>query len=115
MGILKDFSEKQKNYLLYQGRLEAEYLRNTWEAELEKKEMALKKIQKEMKKIQKETKKIQKETQKYEEIAKKALKDEEKALKETEKENERLLLLLKKPGLIPIKLCTDLIWQIHSK
>ncbi len=36
MGILKDFSENQKNYLLYQERLEAEYLRNTLTAGIER-------------------------------------------------------------------------------
>ena len=36
MGIIKDFSENQKNYLRYQSRLEAEFERNTLYAELEK-------------------------------------------------------------------------------
>ena len=49
MGIIKDFSENQKNYLRYQSRLEAEFVRNTLYAELEKaqkeKEAALKKAE----------------------------------------------------------------------
>ncbi|MCP4352840.1 MAG: Rpn family recombination-promoting nuclease/putative transposase [Desulfobacterales bacterium] len=83
MGILKDFSENQKNYLLYQKRLEAEYLRNTWEAEIEK----------ERKKKEKERKKKDR-----------ALKEKDREREEKEralKDNERLLLLLKKAGVDP--------------
>ncbi len=46
MAVIKDFSENQKNYLRYQSRLDAEFVRNTLYAELEKaqkeKEAALK-------------------------------------------------------------------------
>jgi len=83
MGIIKDFSENQKNYLRYQSRLEAEFVRNTLYAELEKahkeKEAALKK-------------------------AEQFLNEKELALNEKELAQEkadRLLLLLKKAGIDP--------------
>ncbi|MCP4112415.1 MAG: hypothetical protein GY749_43970, partial [Desulfobacteraceae bacterium] len=125
MGILKDFSENQKNYLLYQKRLEAEYLRNTWEAELEKKEMAFKKERKEKERERKEKEKALKEKERERKEKERALKEKERerkekerALKEKEREreekdrereekdrvlkdNERLLLLLKKAGVDP--------------
>ena len=76
MGIIKDFSENQKNYLRYQSRLEAEFVRNTLYAELEK-------------------------AQKEKEAA---LKKAEQFLNEKELAREkadRLLLLLKKAGIDP--------------
>jgi len=76
MGIIKDFSENQKNYLRYQSRLEAEFVRNTLYAELEK-------------------------AQKEKEAA---LKKAEQFLNEKELAQEkadRLLLLLKKAGIDP--------------
>jgi len=76
MGIIKDFSENQKNYLRYQSRLEAEFVRNTLYAELEKahkeKEAALKK-------------------------AEQFLNEKELAREKA----DRLLLLLKKAGIDP--------------
>ncbi len=73
--------EKWKNYLLHQERLEAEYVRNTWIAEI--------------KRLQKETEELRKETE-TEELR--------KLRKETEmeqKKTERLRLLLKKAGVDP--------------
>ncbi len=83
MEIIKDFSENQKNYLRYQSRLEAESVRNTILAEMEKarkeKETALKQ-------------------------AEQFLNEKEAARKQAEdarKEAERLLLLLKNAGIDP--------------
>ncbi len=91
MGILKDFSENQKNYLLYQERLEAEYLRNTLTAGIEREREEKEKAWKTVKKTQKEK-----------EIAvKKAQKEKEMAVKKAQKEKERLLLLLKEAGIDP--------------
>lgn len=76
MDIIKDFSENQKNYLRYQSRLEAEFVRNTLYAQLET-------AQKEKEQARKEKEQAQKE--------------KEAALKKA----ERLLLLLKEAGIDP--------------
>ncbi len=91
MGILKDFSENQKNYLLYQERLEAEYLRNTLTAGIEREREEKEKAWKTVKKAQKEK----------EMAVKKAQKEKEMAVKKAQKEKERLLLLLKEAGIDP--------------
>ncbi len=111
MGILRDFSENQRDYLLYQKRLEAEYLRNTWGAEAEKerkeKERERKEKERERKEKERERKekeKAWKEKEKERKEKEKERKEKEKAWKEKEKERkekERLLLLLKKAGIDP--------------
>ncbi len=83
MGIIKDFSENQKNYLRYQSRLEAEFVRNTLHAEMEK-------AQKKAEQFLKEKELAQKKAEQF-------LKEKELARKEA----ERLLLLLKKAGIDP--------------
>ena len=81
METLKDFSENQKNYLLYQSRLDAQYERNTWENMMRESEIKLKE----------QEVKLAIERQ-----------EKEKALKAQEKERlekERYLKILKEKGI----------------
>ncbi len=90
MGIIKDFSENQKNYLRYQSRLEAESVRNTILAEMEKarkeKETALKQAEQFLKE---------------KELALKQAEQSEKEKELARKKADRLLLLLKNAGIDP--------------
>lgn len=88
MQVIQGFSENQKNYLLYQSRLEANLLENTYieglKEALKEKEQALKDKRKAVK------------------DKRKAVKEKEQALKEKEqmlKKVEALQLLLKKKGI----------------
>ncbi|MCP4351739.1 MAG: Rpn family recombination-promoting nuclease/putative transposase [Desulfobacterales bacterium] len=105
MGVIKDFSENQKNYLLYQDRLAALSEIATWKAELETALRKAEKAEKEKEKAEREkekaVKKVQKEKEKAEKEKEKAEKEKEKALKEVQKEKKKLLLLLKKAGIDP--------------
>ncbi|QTA82821.1 Uncharacterized protein dnl_52050 [Desulfonema limicola] len=81
MQVLKDFSENQRNYLLYQSRREAIIKENTIIKRYEEKAEELKKALKEKKK---------------------AFKDREDALKEKKKADEKiksLMMLLKEKGI----------------
>ncbi len=83
MKVLRSFSEKEKNYHLYQSRLDAVRLEKTWETTVKQavteKDKAVKK-------------------------AEKAVEEKDKAVEEKDKameENERLKELLKKAGMEP--------------
>ncbi|QTA85792.1 Rpn family recombination-promoting nuclease/putative transposase [Desulfonema magnum] len=97
MSVIKDFSENQKNYHLYQSRLAALSEIATWKEEVEKavqamnearreKENAIKNALKEKEKAQKAIAKVQKEKEK---AIKEAQKEKEKAIKEVQKEKEK--------------------------
>ncbi|MCP4352013.1 MAG: Rpn family recombination-promoting nuclease/putative transposase [Desulfobacterales bacterium] len=94
MSVIKDFSENQKNYLLYQDRLAALSEIATWRAEVEQ---AQKEKQAAVKKAEKAEEKAKKEKEKAKKEKEKAKKEKEKA----KKEKEKLLLLLKKAGIDP--------------
>ncbi|MGD9731211.1 MAG: hypothetical protein AB7U45_03440 [Desulfamplus sp.] len=95
METLKDFSENQKNYLLYQSRLDAQYERNTWENMMRESEIQLKeqkiKLKEQEVKLKEQEIKLAIERQ-----------EKEKALKIQEKERlekERYLKILKEKGI----------------
>ena len=106
MNTVKDFSEKERNYHLYQSRLAALSDIATWKAELEQavlavkealreKEKAVKDVLKERERAQKERERTQKairDAQKEkEEAIKEAQKEKEKAIKEVQKEKEKAI------------------------
>jgi len=126
MNTVKDFSEKERNYHLYQSRLAALSDIATWKAELEQavlavkealreKEKAVKDVLKEKEKAQKAIKNAQKENEKAiteaQKEKEKAQKEKEKAIKDAQKEKEkaqkaqkekeRMRLLLEKAGIDP--------------
>ncbi|QTA82813.1 Uncharacterized protein dnl_51970 [Desulfonema limicola] len=95
MQVLKDFSENQRNYLLYQSRREAIIKENTIIKRYEEKAEELKKALKEKKKAFKDREDAFKEKEK-------AFKDRENALKEKKKADEKiksLMMLLKEKGI----------------
>ncbi len=104
---IPDAEEKWRNYLLHQERLEAEYERNTWIAEIKRLQKEKEELQKETEELRKETEMEQKETEEEQKETEMEQKETEMEQKETEelqklqKENERLLLLLKKAGIDP--------------
>ncbi len=93
MGVIEDFSENQKNYLLYQSRLDALSVAATLKGEIKRKTEEAEKAQKEKEKAVKEkekaVKKAQKEKEDKEKAVKKAQKEKEKAVKEAQKEKEK--------------------------
>ncbi|QTA82819.1 Nuclease domain-containign protein, RpnA-like [Desulfonema limicola] len=95
MQVLKDFSENQRNYLLYQSRREAIIKENTIIKRYEEKAEELKKALKEKKKAFKDREDAFKEKEK-------AFKEKENALKEKKKADEKiksLMMLLKEKGI----------------
>jgi len=94
MNVIKDFSENQKNYHLYQSRLAALSEMATWKEELANALLDVNKARKE-----KETAMKEKETAMKEKET--AVKEKEKAGKEARKEKERMRLLLEKAGIDP--------------
>ncbi|MCP4347256.1 MAG: hypothetical protein GY795_17225 [Desulfobacterales bacterium] len=123
MSVMKDFSENQKNYLLYQSRMDALSVIATWkgsiarlqrekeEAQAEKeqaqaeKEQALKQAQEKeqaLEQAQAEKKQALKQAQAEKEQAlKQAQTEKEQVLKQAQAEKEKLLLLLEKAGIDP--------------
>ena len=123
MNTVKDFSEKERNYHLYQSRLAALSDIATWKAELEQAVLAVKealrekekavkdvlkekeKAQKAIKNAQKENEKAiteaQKEKEKAQKEKEKAIKDAQKEKEKAQKEKERMRLLLEKAGIDP--------------
>jgi len=121
MNVLRRFSENEEDYLLYQSRLDAILLHNTWLRELEdirkEKEQAQKETeqaqkekeqaQKEKEQARKEKEQAQKETEQAQKETERAQRETEQARKETEQAEEkvrRLLLLLKEKGIDPDKI-----------
>ncbi|QTA82815.1 Uncharacterized protein dnl_51990 [Desulfonema limicola] len=109
MQVLKDFSENQRNYLLYQSRREAIIKENTIIKRYEEKAEELKKALKEKKKAFKDREDAFKEKEKafkdredaFKE-KKKAFKEKEDVLKEKKKADEKiksLMMLLKEKGI----------------
>jgi len=95
METLRDFSENQKNYLLYQSRLDAQLERNTWQKMVREATAELASERKEKKRAIKaqERERLEKE---------KAIKAQEKAIKAQEKERlekELYLKILKEKGI----------------
>ncbi|GAK49240.1 hypothetical protein U14_00460 [Candidatus Moduliflexus flocculans] len=105
MSVLQHFSENERQYFLYQQRLEAEYLRLTWENAVARaqeeaeqaKEMAKKAIE-EAKRQKEETKRQKEEFTREREKAKQA---QEEVRRQAEQEQERLLALLRQAGIDP--------------
>jgi predicted transposase/invertase (TIGR01784 family) len=91
MSILSEFSENQKNFLLYQSRLEGEMVMRTIQKELEKKRNELERVLKENEMALKEKEMALKEKEIEQKEKEMALKEKEKALKEI----KRLKKLLK--------------------
>jgi len=77
IGVLQHFSENERQYFLYQQRLEAECLRLTCERAVAR---------------------AQNDVEQAKEMAKKAT---EEAIRQAEREKERLLALLKQAGVDP--------------
>ncbi|MBF0230738.1 MAG: Rpn family recombination-promoting nuclease/putative transposase, partial [Desulfamplus sp.] len=65
METLKDFSENQKNYLLYQSRIDAQLERNTWKKMLREAALEATSLRKEKEKERKEKEKERKEKEFY--------------------------------------------------
>ncbi|QTA83291.1 Putative transposase, RpnA-like [Desulfonema limicola] len=94
MQVLKDFSENQKNFLLYQSRLDAARKENAIIKRYKEKEEELKRIAKEKKEALEGAKKAAKEKEKALMDKEKALRDKEKALegkKKAVKDKEKAL------------------------
>ncbi|MCP4113673.1 MAG: Rpn family recombination-promoting nuclease/putative transposase [Desulfobacteraceae bacterium] len=90
MSVMKDFSENQKNYLLYQSRMDALSVIATWKGSIAR-------LQREKEQVQAEKEQAQAEK----EQALKQAHKKEQALKQAQAEKEKLLLLLKKAGIDP--------------
>ncbi|MBF0302485.1 MAG: Rpn family recombination-promoting nuclease/putative transposase, partial [Desulfamplus sp.] len=75
MGTLQDFSENQKNYLLYQSRLDAQLERNTWKKMLKDASQQLKKAERDRKEAERDRKKAEREFKKSEKERKNAEKE----------------------------------------
>ncbi|MBF0259837.1 MAG: Rpn family recombination-promoting nuclease/putative transposase [Desulfamplus sp.] len=109
METLKDFSEDEKRFLLYQSRLDEEFTLNTWKLMLKETKKELKQAQKEKEKAQREKEKAQKEKEKERNDKEKEKKEKEKAQKENAEaqkekekalqEKEKYLKILKEKGI----------------
>jgi len=102
MQVLKNFSENQRNFLLYQSRCEAAMKENSiigkYEREVKEKEKAVR----EKEKAVKERGKAVKERGKAVKEREKAVKEKERILREKKKADEKiksLMLLLKQKGI----------------
>lgn len=83
MQVLQHFSENERAYLLYQSRLEAELVENTWKGEISRLQQAV-------------------DEAKQREAAERQEKEAERQAKEAERqEKERLLTILKQAGIDP--------------
>jgi len=109
MKVMHGFSESQKNYLMYQSRLDAIYTRNTIMNSIEE---AKKKIQlaekekerllKDKSRLSKDKERLSKDKERLEKEKNRSEKEKNQALKEKERANQEiqsLKLLLKKKGI----------------
>ncbi|MGE0083465.1 MAG: Rpn family recombination-promoting nuclease/putative transposase [Desulfococcaceae bacterium] len=116
MNVLRNFSENQRNYLLYQSRLEAVYERNTWlhqleearkmvalaEEKAEKQRRQAEKHRKQIRQAEKEKQRVEKEKQQAEKEKQQVEKEKQQAERkaaQTEEKFRRLQSLLKEKGI----------------
>ncbi len=102
METLQDFSENQKNYLLYQSRVNAQLEFNTWKSIMKQREAEAEKAFKELKKERRAKERALKERKQALEARSLEREEKEKALKEKEKalkEKNIYLKILKERGI----------------
>ena len=107
MKVLHRFSENEKDYLLYQSRMDAVLKENTYFSALEEAQAEKEQALKEKEQVAKEKEQAVKEQeQQVAKLKEQAAKEKEQAAKEQEQAQKRindLLLLLEKKGIEPDK------------
>ena len=112
IGVLQHFSENERQYFLYQQRLEAECLRLTWESAVARAQKEAEQAKEELKRQKDEAKRQKDETKRQEALAKQReaqaqrlieqeRREKAESKQQAEQEKERLLALLKQAGIDP--------------
>ncbi|MEZ4527100.1 MAG: PD-(D/E)XK nuclease family transposase [Desulfobacterales bacterium] len=95
MKVMQGFSENQRNYLLYQSRLEAMYEYNTWQHEMETSRKRAEQAEKEKRQAEKEKRRAEKEKQQAEKENSRLKKEKQQA----EEKLRQMEALLRKKGI----------------
>ncbi len=104
IGVLQHFSENEREYFLYQQRLEAERLSITWQNEIARSKQQLKQAKQEVKEAKLKAKEAKQEIKEAKLKAKEAEQEASEAKQRAEQERlekERLLQLLRNAGIDP--------------
>ena len=116
--VLKHFSENERQYWLYQQRIETEHMKATWEQamfqakrieentkrieeNIKRIEENTKRKEEEIKRIEENAKRMEEEAKRIEEEAKRKEEEARQQAKREQQEKERLLALLKQAGIDP--------------
>ena len=102
--VLQHFAENEREYLLYQQRLEAERLSITWQNEIARAKQEVKQAKRQAKEAKRETSEAKRETNEAKRETNEAKQREAEALQRAEQERqekERLLQILREAGIEP--------------